>query len=175
MADSESTLLVALRAEWTHLLIAALDKIEHCQTQLNSEQICLRPGPGLNSIANLLAHIAGNLHQWGVAGFGAEPDCRNRPAEFGDWEPADLKALVQQLLKVLNAVSHVIDSVTSEELLRVRTIQGFSVTGLQALNHTVSHFVGHTHQIVQLTRWQLGGRYQFHWSEASPRTEGVPL
>lgn len=173
--EPEAPLLAALRAEWTHLLIAAIDKIEHCQTQLTERQLCMRPGPELNSIANLLAHVAGNLQQWGVAGFGVEPDDRDRPAEFADWEPADLPTLNQQFIRTLSAVGRLIETVSSEELLRVRTVQGFSVTGLQALSHTVSHLVGHTHQIIQLTRWQLGGQYRFHWNEATPRTNGVPL
>lgn len=167
-------LLDALRSEWQYLLIAAIEKIEHCLEQLNAEQICARPGPGLNSIANQLAHIAGNLQQWSVAGFGLEPDRRDRDREFADWEPSDLRRLNQELIMALNEASQVIARLTASQLLHTRNIQGFQVTGLQALSHTVTHLVGHTHQIVQLTRWHLGPGYRFDWSEDGPR-DNVPL
>jgi uncharacterized damage-inducible protein DinB len=174
MSNTEVPLLEALRTEWLHLLIAATSKLEHCLCQLEPSQVCLRPGPQLNSIANQLAHVAGNLRQWTAAGFGAEPDQRNREREFEDWEPEDVRALQENLLRALAAAHDVISQVTTSELLRERTIQGFTVTGLQALSHTITHLVGHTHQIVQLTRWHLGSRYRFHWTEDSPR-QGVPI
>jgi len=99
---------------------------------------------------------------------------RDRDREFADWEPSDLRRLNQELIMALNEASQVIARLTASQLLQTRTIQGFQVTGLQALSHTVTHLVGHTHQIVQLTRWHLGPGYRFGWSEDGPR-DNVPL
>ena len=174
MHTVEEPLLEALRAEWMHLMMAATEKIEHCLSQLEDEQVCMRPGPGLNSIANQLAHITGNLRQWSLAGFGLEPDQRDREREFADWEPTALRGLKQELVSTVGSAYNLVSQVTAAELLRVHDIQGFRVSGLQALSHTFTHFVGHTHQIVQLTRWHLGSSYDFHWTTESPR-DRVPI
>jgi hypothetical protein len=53
-------------------------------------------------------------------------------------------------------------------LLEPRRIQGFETTVLAALFDSVSHFVGHTHQIVYITRLRLGDAYRFQWVPATP-------
>ncbi len=56
-----------------------------------------------------------------------------------------------------------------QQLSESRDIQGFNVTVLQAVMHTASHFVGHTHQIVFITRMILGDKYRFQWSGGGDR------
>jgi hypothetical protein len=46
-------------------------------------------------------------------------------------------------------------------------VQGFQVSGMAAIWHTVAHFRGHTQEIIGLTRQILGSRYRFAWA---PRT-----
>ena len=43
-----------------------------------------RPRPEMNSVANLMLHLAGNVRQWLVSGVGGSGDIRNRPEEFAD-------------------------------------------------------------------------------------------
>lgn len=174
MSSDENQLLNQLRREYLHLLTECVNKLEHCLGQLSDEQLCQRPGPGQNSISNHLAHMAGNLKQWAVTGFGADPDRRDRESEFRDFAPHDRTKLLKETIVVLSLAASTIENATEEELARARDIQGFHVTGLQALSHTVTHFVGHTHQIIQLTRWHLGSKYQFDWDESKPR-HGVPI
>lgn len=174
MSQDEKQLLTELCDEYLHLLSECVHKLENCLTQLSDEQFCQRPGEGQNSIANHLAHMTGNLKQWAVTGFGTEPDLRQRESEFQDFSPADRMRLVRELIAVLAIAAGTIEKATEQELLRVRNIQGFNVSGLQALSHTVTHFVGHTHQIIQLTRWHLGNGYLFQWDDNSPR-ERVPI
>lgn len=166
---SEPTLLKELQAEWLHLLEMALAKIEHCLGQLDDRQIWIRPTAELNSIANLMLHLAGNLNQWAIAGLGGEPDVRNRQAEFADRSERGRREIFEHLRAVVCRAQNVIREISDRQLLSKTQIQGFHVSGLSALSHTVTHFVGHTHQIVQLTRWHLGPGYQFQWTEDSPR------
>ena len=49
----------------------------------------------------------------------------------------------------------------------VRRIQGFEATVLAAIFDSVSHFAGHTHQIVYIARLRLGGAYRFQWEPAN--------
>jgi hypothetical protein len=59
-----------------------------------------------------------------------------------------------------------------EKLLERRRIQGFDTTVLAAILDTVSHFVGHQHQIVYITRLRLGDAYRFQWTPANPEQGG---
>ena len=83
----------------------------------------------------------------------------------------ELLSLLEQSVERANAV---FQTLSAADLLESQTIQGFSVSVLGAITHTVPHFVGHTHQIIYLTRLQLGETYQFDWSPDAERN-GVPI
>lgn len=59
-----------------------------------------------------------------------------------------------------------LEAFDAARLLDKTRIQGFHVTYLHAVLDTTSHFVGHTHQIVYITRVRLGNRYAFEWKPA---------
>ncbi|MEX2120565.1 MAG: DUF664 domain-containing protein [Pirellulales bacterium] len=63
-------------------LADALGKIEHCLAQLTDEQVWWHSCESTNSIGNLLLHLAGNLRQWIVSGFGGAADVRDRPSKL---------------------------------------------------------------------------------------------
>ena len=48
-----------------------------------------------------------------------------------------------------------------EELVRKRSVQGYEVTGVQAVIESIAHFRGHTQEITHMTRIQLGDAYKF--------------
>ena len=54
--------------------------------------------------------------------------------------------------------------VTPEELLRPRSIQGYDVTGLQAIYVAVDHFAEHTGQIISATKRMTGADLGFYAS-----------
>ena len=47
-----------------------------CATQ--HQQVWWRANESMNSVANLVLHLAGNLRQWIVHGVGGAPDVRQR-------------------------------------------------------------------------------------------------
>ncbi|NQV25170.1 MAG: DUF1572 family protein [Rhodopirellula sp.] len=171
---SDSSCAARILVEFEHLLNESLRKIRHCIGQLSDEQVWSRPRGELNSVANLLLHLAGNLQQWCVAGIGGEADDRDRDAEFAATGGLTCTELICRLEGVTGDAIKVMRSLNQVSLEQERDIQGFSVTVLQALFHTVPHFVGHTHQLVLMTRMILGDAYQFEWSPDQKRT-GVPL
>lgn len=155
----------AFRREVCQLLDQALIKLRNCLSQLDDQQVWWRPDPALNSIGNLVLHMCGNLRQWST-GFFNRPDDRDRDQEFAAKDghtAAELMQLAQQSVK--NA-TQIIDSLTDQQLAGEFIIQGFQVSGLKATLHTATHFVGHAHQIILLTRLQLGSNYRFAWSPA---------
>ena len=149
-------------------LTSALDKITHCLGQLSDEQVWWRPQPSLNSIGNLVLHLCGNVRQWLVAGLGAAADVRDRPAEFAERGPIPRAELLRQLGAVVDEARAALARQTARQLLDVRPIQGWQVTGLAAIFDSVPHFRGHAQEIVHMTRAQLGDAYRLQWQPPTP-------
>lgn len=168
------TALKLFQEEIVQLLTAAESRIVHCVKQLNHARIWWTPGPKQNSVGTLIRHINGNLKQWAVAGIQQKSDNRNRDSEFhSDAQPESIDLLTDLRSTIAEAIN-VIQQLDEEELCEPREIQSFPTTVMGAILHTVPHCVGHTHQIVQLTRMQLGPDYQFEWSPNDARTT-IPL
>lgn len=149
----------------------AVRKILHCAEQLSEDQIWWRPDESMNSIANLMLHLCGNLRQWVVAGVGGAEDRRNRPMEFAQRDRIPMAQLIQMLEGTAKEVRQTLDRVTPEELVRIRTIQGFDVSGIQAVVESIAHFRGHTQEITHMTRIMLGESYKFDFVPA-PNQQG---
>lgn len=151
------------------LLDQSMAKIRHCLSQLNENQIWWRPEPTMNSIGNLMLHLAGNLRQWGVVPFTMATDRRDRESEFQEDARGENTDLLRHLESVVQDAKEQWQHLAAGQLRRKVDIQGFAVTHMHAIVHASSHFVGHTHQIIQLTRLQLGTNYRFHWSPKEER------
>jgi hypothetical protein len=152
---------------------ACVDRIKHCLAQLNDDQIWWRPRGDMNSIANVILHLCGNLRQWIIHGVGGAPDVRKRPQEFSERGPIAKDKLIQRLEEVAAEVDHALAGVTDEKLLKIRRIQGFEETVLSAIFETLAHFNGHTQEIIYITRLQLGDAYRFAWVPATPEQGAI--
>jgi uncharacterized damage-inducible protein DinB len=144
-------------------LDSACARIKHCVNQLSDEQIWARSTPKMNSIGNLILHLCGNVRQWLIAGLGDQPDIRNRPQEFAERGPIAKSELLSKLDTTIREAKTVLERQTAAQLISVRRIQGFEVTGLRAIFNSVPHFRGHTQEIIHMTRAILGDAYQFAW------------
>ncbi|HET6325639.1 MAG TPA: DUF1572 family protein [Planctomycetaceae bacterium] len=152
-----STFTATMRAS----LAKGLHKIEHCASQLTDEQFWWRPREDMNSIANLLLHLAGNLRQWAVSGVNDSADTRNRPREFSDRSGRSKAELLKILRDVIGEVEAALATLTAEQLVAARRIQGYDVNVASAVLNTVCHFQGHVQEIIHITREQLGAKYRF--------------
>lgn len=173
MDPTNQPLAAAVITETTSCLNSCVAKIKHCLDQLTDEQVWWRLHESINSIGNLILHLSGNVRQWIVAGVGGAPDVRERPQEFSERRMIPKSELLQRLDEVVAAATEALSQMTVEEMLRMRRIQGFEVTGLGAIFDSVSHFKGHTQEIICLSRMRLGEGYKFDWV---PKTaeEGAP-
>ena len=156
-----SDLNAAVRNDINADFDAALNKIKHCLSQLTMEQVWWRPAPSMNSIGNLLLHLAGNVRQWIVCGVGNVASVRQRQSEFDERGPLPTDELLAKLESVMAEAQETVRGVADDDLLRERRVQGHEVTALQAALHALTHFHGHTQEIVSFTRLQLGDDYQF--------------
>ena len=168
MAAHAPTISQVFLDECQQQLQAKFEKIEHCLKQLNEEQVWWRPHEEANSIGNIILHLCGNMRQWVLHGIGGAADERDRPAEFAEHGRHSRDELLHQLRDVIGEVAVVLQATTSEDLLKMRRIQGFDVNGLSAIFDSVSHLVGHTQEIIYITRLQLGHAYGFHWQPSTP-------
>jgi Protein of unknown function (DUF1572) len=111
----------------------------------------------------------GNVRQWIVAGIGGEPDVRQRPKEFSERGPISKSELLRRLDQVLAEAHEALGKASAQDLLRPRCIQGFNVTGLEAIFDSVPHFKGHTQEIIHMTRRMPGNAYKFAWVPSTPQ------
>lgn len=131
-----------------------LPRIERCLNMMSEEEIWWRPHPSSNSVGNLVLHLNGNVRQWIVSGLGERPFRRERDMEFSEPGPVSHRRLAAMLRTTILTACRIICTLTAGNLQRQHTIQGFRVTGLQALLHVVEHFAFHSGQIIYITKLQ---------------------
>src|SRR5947209_8735672 len=117
-------------------LADALEQIKHCVDQLSGEQVWGRCRADMNSVANLLLHLTGNLRQWIVSGLGGTAGDRDRPAEFAARGTAAKAELLRRLEETVADAAGVLRRQSAGDWQQARRIQGFDVTGLGAALHS---------------------------------------
>lgn len=168
MKTTSDELSAAVAAAASQELTKALDRIKHCLGQLTDEQVWQREAESMNSIGNLILHLCGNVRQWIVAGIGGEKDARQRPKEFSERCPISKTELTRRLDEVVAKAHQALQKASDSDLMRSRLVQGFNVTGLEAIFDSVPHFQGHTQEIIHMTRSILGDAYKFAWMPSKP-------
>jgi uncharacterized damage-inducible protein DinB len=119
---------------------------------LSEDQVWWRPNESSNSIGNLLLHLNGNVTQWLLVSFSREDDRRQRSAEFAQRDPLAKRELLDRLGATLGQVGEVLARLTTDDLAAPMQIQGYQVTGFDAIYHVVEHFGLHYGQIVYITK-----------------------
>ncbi|MGH9328081.1 MAG: DinB family protein [Terriglobia bacterium] len=146
-----------LLMEAEHVLKAQhLARILACLERLSEEDLWWRPNASSNSAGNLVLHLAGNVRQWIVSGLGGEPDIRNRDREFAEQGPIPRRILGALLKKEVKAACRILDTLTTDDLVKFYSIQKFNIQGFIAVSHVVEHFAFHSGQIIYLTKLRLG-------------------
>jgi hypothetical protein len=131
-------------------------RLRACVEPLSESQVWWRPNPASNSIGNLILHLNGNVRQWMVASFSHSEDARNRPAEFSDTGSIPAAALLDQLSGTMQEAAGVLSRLTEADLLARYEIQGYNVSGLEAVYQVVEHFGLHYGQILYIAKSLTG-------------------
>jgi hypothetical protein len=129
---------------------------------LSQDQLWWRPNPASNTIGNLLLHLNGNVRQWIVTSFNGQDDQRNRQAEFTEISGGPPLAVLATLGATMNEASAVLSRLTQQDLLAPYEIQGYHVTGLEAVYQVVEHFGLHYGQIVYIAKALQGKDLGFY-------------
>lgn len=138
-------------------LTQASTRVQDCLSRLSLEQIWHRDHAIENSVGNLVLHLAGNVRQWIVSGVGGRPDDRDRDWEFSNRELIPAEDLQALLASSVAEADRVLERLDPGRLTELRDIQVFrDLTTLQAITHVLTHFAGHTGQIIWATKHVTG-------------------
>jgi hypothetical protein len=146
----------------TKLLDQYWPRLRGCVESLTEEQTWWRPNQASNSIGNLILHLNGNVRQWLVASFNRAEDTRDRPGEFAERQKIAPAALLERLGATMHDASVVLSRLTEADLLRTFDIQGYTVSGVQAVYQVVEHYGMHYGQILYMTKLVRGEDLGFY-------------
>lgn len=129
-----------------------IPRIEKCLNLLTEDEVWSKPNANLNSVGNLLLHLCGNITQYIISSLGGEPDKRVRDEEFDTKGGYTKTQLFDKISYTINKACDVINSASPEELMRVRSVQGFEYSGMGNVIHVAEHLSYHVGQIAFLTK-----------------------
>lgn len=147
-----TTAVIFLSFSRAKLLDQFWPRLRTCVESLSDEQIWWRPNAASNSIGNLMLHLNGNVTQWLVASFDRQDDRRDRPAEFAAKDGISRGELLEKLGHTVELAGQVLERLTEADLLARYEIQGYHLTGLEAVYQVVEHFGLHYGQIAYITK-----------------------
>jgi len=127
-------------------------KVEKCFEELNEHEIWKRPNPHSNSVGNIMLHLCGNIRQYAISSLGGSRDVRERDQEFLAKGGFSKQELFTKLQLTVDEAKNVIRNISQPELLRRRSVQGFTQSGIGIIVHVTEHLSYHTGQIVFWTK-----------------------
>ena len=128
-------------------------RIKLCLEALAGEAIWQRPNASSNSIGNMILHLCGNIGQYAVSSLSGKADERQRDAEFAATTGPGKLALLERLISTVEAAKTCIIGLDPAELLRVRMVQGYQLSGMGIIIHVTEHYSYHTGQIAFWTKF----------------------
>lgn len=131
-------------------------RIDDCLSRLDDGQVWLRNSENMNAVGNLALHLCGNVRQWVVSGIGGAEDVRRREAEFRAREGVSGEDLRRMVADTVSQATAVINGINPERLSERLTVQGYTLTVLEAVYTVVEHFAEHTGQIIFATKLLTG-------------------
>lgn len=138
----------------------SLRMVEISLKKVSEQQVWQKPNDSLNSIANLILHLCGNMTQYGISSLKEVEDNRNRDMEFSTTGGYTKDQLLKKLKATVEEVQATFQHIALQRLLQTKQVQGFNFSGIGNIIHVVEHFSYHTGQIAfwvkQLHNEQLG-------------------
>ncbi|MBT8235813.1 MAG: DUF1572 domain-containing protein [Bacteroidia bacterium] len=128
-------------------MLESVGMIEKSLAQLNDDETWEKPNSQLNSMANLLLHLSGNIRQYIISSLGEVADSRQRDQEFSQAQDQTKSTLLREFKATVDEAIAVIENCREDQLLQKREVQGFELDGLGIIMHVVEHLSYHTGQI----------------------------
>ncbi len=121
--------------------------------QVTDEQLTATFDPEMNSISQIVKHMAGNMRsRWtDFLTSDGEKSTRNRDGEFEE-PPAARSEMMALWEEGWGCLFGALEGLTDEDLGRTITIRGEAHSVVQAINRQVAHYAYHCGQIVFLAK-----------------------
>ncbi len=126
---------------------------ERAMEQVTDEELLAVLDPEMNSIAQTVKHMAGNMRsRWTdfLLSDGEKPD-RNRDSEFVE-PPATREALTHVWEEGWDRLFSALQPLSEADLARTVQIRGEPHSVMQAINRQIAHYAYHCGQIVLLAK-----------------------
>lgn len=145
--DKEARLVEELVKNALYRLDENTRMIKISLTDVSEDELWQRPNRSLNSIGNLVMHICGNITQYVISSLGNNEDVRERDTEFSIRGGLTKSEILKKLEDTVDTAKRAIFDARPEQLVRLRSVQGFSFSGVGVIIHAVEHYSYHTGQI----------------------------
>ncbi len=134
---------------------------ERAIAQLPDARLHEPAAPGMNPIAVIMRHMAGNMRsRWtDFLTTDGEKPTRDRDAEFVDDRPGR-ETLMRRWEDGWGCVFGALSSLTDADLARIITIRGQPHTVARAIARQIDHYGYHTGQIVTFARILAGDQWR---------------
>jgi uncharacterized damage-inducible protein DinB len=133
---------------------------ESALAQLRDDELHLEPAPGMNSVAVIVKHLAGNMRsRWDHLFSDGESATRNRDLEFED-DAESRSEIMARWESGWASVFAVLEGLRDEDWLRQVRIRGEPITVLEAVQRQLAHYPHHVGQIVLIARIRRGADWQ---------------
>ncbi|MEA1785307.1 DinB family protein [Arenibacter sp. GZD96] len=147
MRNQESILAEEIKSAALYRMDESSRMIAIALKDLSDAKIWERPNGISNSIGNQLLHLCGNITQYAISSLGETLDTRDRDAEFTTVNGLSKAELLAKLEATVSKAKEVIENCSMDNLIRLRKVQGFELTGIGIIMHVVEHYSYHTGQI----------------------------
>lgn len=158
--DKETQLVEELVKNALYRIDESTRMIKKSLAEISEDEVWRKPNESLNSIANLLLHLCGNISQYIISSLGEIEDKRIRDSEFSTSGGLTKSEVLKKLVETVDTAKRVIFDATPDQLVKIRSVQGFSLSGVGIILHVVEHYSYHTGQIAfwvkQLKNKDLG-------------------
>src|SRR5208337_2928358 len=127
--------------------------VERAMAQVTDEQLVTVLDSEMNSIAQIVKHMAGNMRsRWtDFLTTDGEKPTRNRGSEF-EQPPVSRAELMALWEEGWSCVFSAIEPLTDADLALTITIRGEAHSVMQAINRQVAHYASHCGQIIFLAK-----------------------
>jgi uncharacterized damage-inducible protein DinB len=127
-------------------------RIEKCLQLLSEEDVWKKPNEAGNSIGNLILHLCGNITQYIISSLGNKEDNRVRDEEFSVKGGYTKEQLFKKLTATVAEAVGIIQSLDENELMCIRSVQGFQLSAIGSILHVAEHYSYHAGQIALITK-----------------------
>ena len=145
-------LIIEIKKNSIYRLEENLRMVLICIDKINEKDLWNKPSKKGVALGNQIIHIVGNMTQYLISALGEKKFNRERDNEFKIDKRMTKSSLINMLSNTIQESKKTITKLSMENLLKIRKVQAYTLSGIGCLIHSVEHFSYHTGQIALLTK-----------------------